>query len=213
VIDIVSPHWYASESEFESDLGVVDEITRAARVGRGNQNRAQPPKPIIFGEQGNAGVNWDERSAVRLRIRTWTAFFNEAALIFWNSSFAKDLREEGAANIYIGPEERTYVRVIQDYASTFDSDAVIVTVGVANAPIRAYGLSSPTMFGAYLHNFEDHQSPTSGAVISVSINFDGAATWIDPSTGDVLSEESVSAGDLTLQVPDFITDVVLRIEP
>jgi hypothetical protein len=213
VIDIVSPHWYASESEFESDLALVDEITRAAHGGRGNQNRAQPPKPIIFGEQGNAGVNWDERSAVRLRIRTWTAFFNEVALIFWNSSFAKDLREEGAANIYIGPEERTYARVIQDFASTFDPDAIIVTVGVANAPIRAYGLSSPAMFSAYLHNFEDHQSPTSGAVISVSINFDGTATWIDPSTGDVLSEESISAGDLTLQVPDFITDVVLRIEP
>jgi len=46
-------------------------------------------KPVIVGEQGNAGMNWDPRSAVRMRIRAWTALFREIGLVFWNTSESK----------------------------------------------------------------------------------------------------------------------------
>ena len=46
-----------------------------------------------------------------------------------------------AANIYLGPEERGYIRVLQDFASRLDSDVEMVAVDVSMLDqIRAYGL-------------------------------------------------------------------------
>src|SRR6266498_4013844 len=82
VIDVNAPHWYELESESDSDVRTWNLF--AAWKGAG--------KPVIVGEQGNSGQNWDERSAVRMRIRVWTAFFAEGTLIFWNTSLTKDYR-------------------------------------------------------------------------------------------------------------------------
>lgn len=80
VIEIDSPHWYERESEFDSDGLTAHRIAGWKAAG----------KPVIVGEQGNTGQNWDDRSALRMRLRSWTALFTEAVLVFWNSSFAKD---------------------------------------------------------------------------------------------------------------------------
>ena len=97
-IDISSPHWYQTESEFASDVETWQKF----------QAWKAAHKPVIVGEQGNQVQNWDDRSALRMRLRSWAAFFAEGVFIFWNSSGAKDYKNPGAANIYLGPEERGY---------------------------------------------------------------------------------------------------------
>ena len=202
VIEITSPHWYQKESEFESDLVTQQQINHWKASG----------KPVIFGEQGNSEQNWDERSALRMRIRSWTAFFNEGALIFWNSSFAKDYRGGVASNIYLGPEERGYLKVLQDFTRGFDPRAVIAEVKVSSPErVRGYALGSPSAYGAYLHAYTDHTSPTSGISITVDSPGNGTASWIDPATGNLLSTQSVSAGSQTLNVPPFTADIALKI--
>src|SRR4029079_2973604 len=121
-IEINAPHWYMDEDELKSDVEVVNRA-RAWKVGG---------KPVIVGEQGNTlhrwGIPmrwsrylvsasmagpWDPRSAIRMRIRLWTAMFNEISLIFWNTTYNKD---GSTQNIWLGPYERQFVHALQDFA-------------------------------------------------------------------------------------------------
>jgi len=201
-IDITSPHWYERESALESDLRTVQEIARYTSFG----------KPIIFGEQGNTGQNWDVTSARRMRIRLWTAFFNEAVFIFWNTSHAMDYLHPSAANIYLGAEERAYVRVLQDFTQMVDQDAVIQSVRVSHPELaRAYALQSPSMAAAYIVAALDQTNPTRDLTITLNVPVTGAAVWITPATGEVIGLETVTAGIQTLVVPDFTIDAALMI--
>jgi hypothetical protein len=202
VIEITAPHWYQKENEFESDVTAGQEIDHWKSFG----------KPVIFGEQGNSEQNWDEKSALRMRIRSWTAFFREGTLIFWNSSFAKDYRGGVASNIYLGPQERGYLKVLQDFTRGLDAKAVISHTAVSSPErVRGYALGGPTMYSAYLHAFTNHDSPTTGIKITINPAFRGSAVWLSPETGEVLGSAQVSAGSQTLDVPSFTTDIALKI--
>jgi len=202
VIDIAGPHWYQHEGDFESDKATQQQIADWRSYG----------KPIIFGEQGNSIQNWDATSAMRMRIRAWTAFFNEATLIFWNSSFVKDYRADVASNLYMGPEERGYLKVLQDFTRGFDARAVMTKAVVSNpARVRGYALRGPTMYAAYLHAYTDHTHATTGIKLTIETEAGGLARWIDPTTGTELGRVDVVAGKQTLTVPDFTIDVALKV--
>jgi len=211
VIEISSPHWYEKESEFESDRITWDRFTRSTAQHEGSYWKAAK-KPVIVGEQGNQVQNWDDRSALRMRLRSWTTFFAEGALIFWNASGAKDYRNPGAANIYLGPEERGYIKVLQEFTHGFDPSAVIVAVTVSDpGRVRAYALGSATTYAAYLHAYTDHTGLTTGIDVTIESRAGGTATWIEPATGRVLDSKTVSAGRQTLAVPAFVTDIALKV--
>ena len=200
-IDINAPHWYERESELESDLRASHRILEAKKWG----------KPVIFGEQGNQVANWDEGSGRRMRIRSWTAFFEEAALVFWNSSFAKDYRTaHGAANLYIGPEERGYVRVLQLFARNADAQSVQLALAPADDGVRAYGLVSANALLGYFHHFADHDAEVTTGV-TLELPGAGTALWMDPATGDTLDSYAVRPGVQTLSTPPFAVDLALRI--
>ncbi|MBI3538093.1 MAG: DUF5060 domain-containing protein, partial [Chloroflexi bacterium] len=169
IIDITSPHWYQKENELESDLVAVEQIKNA---------KGHTAKPIIFGEQGNSEINWDTRSGLRMRLRSWTAFFNEAVLIFWNASALKDARNGVASNIYLGPEERGYVQVLQNFVSGLDARIAMSEITVSKPEaVRGYALRAQTTFVAYLHAYRDHTNPTTGIAVTVSLTTGGKATW------------------------------------
>lgn len=210
VIEVNSPHWYETESEFESDRITWDRFTRLAGPHGGSPWKTAN-KPAIVGEQGNSGQNWDDRSALRMRLRSWTAFFSGGALIFWNSSGAKDYRNAAAA-IYLGPEARGYLKVLQDFTRSFDPSAVVANIEVSDpGRVRAYGLSSPTTAAAYLHAYTGHVNPTAGVTVTVDVRAAGTATWIEPATGRVLGCQPVPVRRRDLVVPSFITDIALKI--
>jgi hypothetical protein len=147
-----------------------------------------------------------------MRLRAWTAFFGEGSLIFWNTSYTKNYRA-GSGNIYLGPEERGYLRVLQNFTRGFDVRARIAPVVLSPAAaIRGYALSGPRQYAAYLHAFRDHQAATNGASLMINISHPGTATWISPATGKVLGRMVLSRpGAWTLRVPSFVTDVALKI--
>ena len=147
-----------------------------------------------------------------MRLRTWTAFFAEGTLIFCNSTFAKDYKNAGAANIYLGPEERGYLKALQDFTRDFDPRAAIADVKVSSPTlVRGYALRGPNAYAAYIHAYTDHKNPTTGISITIEPQSGGTATWISPATGQVLGRQRVSAGSQNLQVPAFTTDIALKI--
>ena len=168
-------------------------------------------KPTLVDEQGNAGRNWDPASAVRMRLRAWTAFFAEATLVFWNTSATKDY-QSATANIYLGPVERSYVRVLATYMRGFDPRARAVTAAAhGTAGLRAYALRGPHEYGLYLVDGASHSEQVTGARVVVNPARAGLATWIDPSTGRTLDSSRVKAGRQALAVPAFTTDVALKV--
>jgi len=201
VIDVSAPHWYERESESDSDLRTWNLFATWKRAG----------KPVIVGEQGNSGLNWDDRSAVRMRLRAWTTFFAEGTLIFWNTSGTKTYKA-GAANMYLGPEERGYLRVLHRFTRGFDARARIVSAHVsAPATVRGYALSGPREFGAYLRALGNQAAPTTGVRLTIQARSPGTATWLDPAGGRVLARRAIKRGTQQLTVPPFVLDVALEV--
>jgi uncharacterized protein (TIGR03437 family) len=199
-ININSIHWYEKEDASDSDI----ETRRRIVPGK------QIQKPIIFSEQGNTGQNWDPDSALRMRIRSWTAFFSEATLIFWNTSGFKDFVSGEAANIYLGPEERGYIRVLQDFASQADADIQPVPLAPERALIRGYGLMSNNMLLGYFHHPDHHIAV--GSALAIEIPKAGTAYWIDPASGHTVRTDQLSSGRLIIDMPPVQVDLALRIE-
>ena len=183
-------------------------------------------KPVIVGEQGNTGTNWDPLSALRMRIRAWTAMFQEISLVFWNTSWSKigmhqGIRKPGqVANIYLGPEERRYVRILRDFSSRLSADVRMqpVEVSLPNK-VRAYGLLSENVTAVYLHHFENHTEIIRDLNISLNLLFPNdlkiklIGDWISTSNGNVLKRFEVKSGHETLKVPSFNIDLALLITP
>lgn len=145
-LDFTSPHLYEvtyAGNDFIADTIIVNRILED---GKKTFN-----KPIQYGEWGNYGLNNDPLSSLRMRLTAWTAFFNEASLIFWNTTDPGYI-----ANIYLGPEERGYIQVFQSYIKDFPAaQPSVITVNNPNL-VRGYAVSSPKIFGAYLHAHTNH---------------------------------------------------------
>jgi hypothetical protein len=201
-IDIASPHWYEKEAELASDTRMVQKI---------NEQRSYK-KPIIFGEQGNSVQNWDTLSGLRARIRSWTSFFNEGHLIFWECTFAKDYFS-GAANLYIGPTERQYFGALQNYTKDIEPDVQMdnsTTISSA-VTVRSYSLRSSKGIFTYLRNAASVYDATKNVSVHITMPSAGQAQWYYPATGDTSSWIPVNKGAISLTAPDFVTDIALRI--
>ncbi len=211
-IDINAPHWYESENELTSDSRWQQLATKWK----------QPGKPVIVGEQGNSGMNWDPRSAVRMRIRAWTALFQEISVVFWNTSWSKAGMFGGyytpgaGANIYLGPEERGYIRVLQAFADRLDAGVRMVPVSLsAPALIRGYGLLSANVAGIYLQHASDHTTLAANTELSFDFSPLGhqqlMGEWTDPATGAMVSRVKIRPRPTKLPVPPFKIDLALLV--
>lgn len=208
-IEINAPHWYQRENELQSDA-----IT-ASRA----KNWKKHGKPVVVGEQGNhvdrnnrplgVGGVWDDRSALRMRIRNWTAMFSEIAFIFWNTSYARDGH---FMNIWLGPKEREYVRAMQDFAYYLDKDVRPIHAAVSDAhAARAYALASKENAAVYLHHFANHRTKAKGLKVTIDVPKDAKGYWYSPETAEILETIEVSKGTRTLEIPEFTIDIALLI--
>ena len=201
-IDIDSPHWYQKESEFDSDLDAYNMITSGKTYN----------KPVIFGEQGNSVQNWDTLSSVRMRLRSWTAFFSEAILIFWNTSFAKNFYAPIAANIYIGPTERGYIRALQNFTAAADTTIIPFSIKPQNpGDVRAYGLSGDSTLFGYFHHYSSHSTNVTTS-FSTRLKRSGTVYWINPANDSLIRSVRLPFGDQTIISPGFMIDLAMRID-
>ncbi len=202
-IELISPHLYQKDdSEFSFDQDFIEYIAPVKKWG----------KPIIIGEYGLYSANWSSISALQMRLVTWSAFFNEVGLCFWNTSWDKNLKTQGASNIYLGKQERSFTKVLSGFTKEVAVDAKTAVIAV-NKPalVRASALSSKTGYFAYLHAFTNHKSQTNSISITIESQSAGTAIWIEPATGRILATGKVSAGRQTLTVPPFLIDVALKL--
>ncbi|HPD14895.1 MAG TPA: DUF5060 domain-containing protein [Planctomycetota bacterium] len=229
-IDISAPHWYGREDELASD-----------QASAGNaRNHKRHGKPVVYGEQGNGGGKpelipqgiggvWDPGSARRMRVRLWSAFFNQVSFIFWETSYAKDGHH---MNIWIGPEERQYTKALQDFAHCLDAGVRPMPVhlaGLQAKDVRAYGLRSDRRAGVYLHHgacAQCAQTPAGqprhhtwdhdrGEVKDLQVTVDvpqaAKAYWYSPTDAAILARLDAPAGTQTFVAPPFSVDIALLV--
>jgi hypothetical protein len=230
-IDVDAPHWYGREDELTSDRVTAGRAAGDRRFG----------KPVVYGEQGNGGGKpelipegiggvWDPGSARRMRVRSWTAFFSEIAFIFWETSYAKDGHH---MNIWLGPEERQYVRAMQDFAHRLDAGirpAKVALGGPQAGEVRAYGLGSDRRAAAYLHHFGcaqcakaappgkrplhrwDHdRGLVKGLEVTLDVPRAAKGYWYDPRDASIVKRVDAPAGRQTFAAPPFAVDLALLI--
>lgn len=201
-IDIISPHWYEKESELESDSRAYSKITSKKKYG----------KPIIFGEQGNSVQNWDVLSAERMRLRVWTSFFAEGILIFWNTGYAKNYMHPVAANIYLGPKERQYIKSLRDFSAVADTTAAPFQLNILNPnQVRGYALGMKDKRLGYFHHYQTHAIEVTTS-IKIRLPRPGKIYWIDPQTNDIIDSSMVSFGTQVITSPAFKVDLAMRID-
>ncbi len=211
-IEISAPHWYQRENELESDSVTAGRARNWKKFG----------KPVVVGEQGNridrknppapgVGGVWDNRSALRMRIRNWTAMFNEISFIFWDTSYARDGHN---MNIWLGPKEREYVLAMQDFAYRLDKDVRVVSVDVSEpTKVRAYALASQERAGVYLHHFENHRETVHGVRIGLDVPVTAKGYWYSPENAAILETVELTKGTNAIEVPAFEEDIALLITP
>ncbi|MBI4605002.1 MAG: hypothetical protein HY721_23825, partial [Planctomycetes bacterium] len=210
-IEVNAPHWYQNEDERESDAVTSARAKDWKRHG----------KPVIVGEQGNhvdrkaappeIGGVWDSRSALRMRLRSWTAFFEEVAFVFWNTSYAKDGHN---MNIWLGPKEREGVRALQSFACALGGGARPARVQVsAPGEARAYALASGDRAAVYLHHATDHRSALRGLQVTLDVPRAAKGYWYAPETAAVLGSFEAPAGQGRFAAPDFTVDLALLVTP
>jgi hypothetical protein len=201
-VDISSAHWYSTENLSETDLAIKSKIEFLQKWD----------KPIVFSEIGNSNVSWDKNSALRMRIKIWTAYFKNASFIFWNTNRGVYKHPNNCANIYLGPEERKYTKAFRKFVNNVKENLNNAEVQLKEQDqVRSYALKSPKHFLAYFYHFKN---PDKNIKINIKINLanSGNLKWVKPQTGEIIRKEDVSAGENTLQSPLFEEDLALKIE-
>ncbi len=146
-----------------------------------------------------------------MRIRNWTAFFNEISFIFWNTSYARDGH---FMNIWLGPQERQYVRAMQDFVYRLDKDIRMAEVRVSKPhDVRPYGLVSKSRAAVYLHHFTSHDKPVNDLTITLDVPRKTKGYWYCPETAEILKVIDVPKGAQTLKAPPFVVDIALLVTP
>lgn len=201
-ISIIAPHWYQTEDSSTSDTSTVWEIAKYQWYN----------KPVVFAEQGNLTPDDPDRSRMRMRIRAWTAFFNEAILIFWNQS-DKRVNPAGLyqnSNLYIGNKERSEIANLQKFTQGVDLSATKINLPIDNPGVRGYGLRSNNEFVGYFYHYTAQDSSASFST-TVSVPNDAVALWYDPVTGATVSKQNLTSGPNEVSSPDFSVDIALKI--
>lgn len=209
-IDFNSPHDYYG-SHPKPDTITVQKVKKWKSLG----------KPVILGEHGNwvnkdpqkrplaHGGVWYPESALRMRIRNWVALFHEVAFIFWNTSYARDGHY---MNIWLGPQERQYIRAMQDFAYRLDADIQMVPVIVSKEEqVHAYGLASNKHATVYLHHFKDHTQEVRDVTVNFDVPIAAKGYWYSPENAVLLGTFDAPAGRQTFEAPSFVIDLALLI--
>lgn len=202
LVDLISVHWYQWEKISDSDVNVINQLKKFI-----NYN-----KPVIFSEQGNATENWDPTSPIRMRIRLWTAFFNQGTIIFWNASEAKLIPQKPPlyANIYLGVEERLYISVLQKLTSGITLLSEPISFDLSKYGIRGYGLTSQDGFLAYYVHYSDWLQSTKFTQV-INLPKPGVLKWYDVATGALLEKTECPTTTCEVISPSFTTDIMFKL--
>lgn len=216
LFDLLTLHEYDNGDNSNTDKNVANKKNKTLN----GQN-----KPMVFTEYGNQRP-YSNYNPQRYRVFVWSAFANQAHLVFWNNSFAKyDTGGVGQyTNIYLGPQEREMTKIHTQFIANFPIKHKNVNLEASQPnKVRVHALQAEDDLIAYFYYFADRPNILSGrqtdngpmlrglkANIPFPQNAD-IAIWVDPETGKILDSFQPKPGLKLVDVPDFRIDIALRV--
>ena len=202
-LKIVSPHRYNGDT----NVGVTSIATSSQSA-----HTSYPTKALIFGEEGNY-TPYGKFDPLRYRLKMWAAFTNQGYILPWVVDFDKNTCEAGAniTNVFIGYEGREYTRVFMNLVSDFDPAATPITA-TRSSQLNGWVLGSSQDIIGYFTHANNHYTLLNNATVTLTVPASGMlGSWIDPLTGTTLQSFTPGIGSQTLTLPNFRTDLLLRI--
>jgi hypothetical protein len=201
-------HWYP----YMVDPALAGDVTQ-----RAIEEHRYPRMPLVYGEAGNRGSNWDTESALRMRIKAYTAWFLGASIVWWNTSHRKGYNGN-PANLYIGPDERAQNRAFVRFIAQMPADAAPFIPAASfvdpdfgdGRSVRIRGMRSGGSMFVYAEN---GKMRVSGLTIAGTVSGPAIATWTEPRSGAVLESVFVPSGSFWLRAPVFWEDIALAVVP
>lgn len=203
-MELDSVHWYYSTGVQNSDIAMVTQ----ARTELANK------KPVYFTESGNNRHNWDPQSHIRMRIRSWTAFFEACVLMWWNTAGTQNCTPCGGGNMYLGPTERSYQKTLREFVAPMtDPTLQAMNISASNG-VRAYGLvgagnsGKGKLYMAYANHYASHDLSITANLTFPIVLAGCTGVWVHPETG--ATTPAVASG-VNFTSPPFKIDIALSI--
>ncbi|MCA9556635.1 MAG: hypothetical protein KC933_41815, partial [Myxococcales bacterium] len=221
-MELSVPHVYQRSNADDIDLRQADALV-AGNLGAGRvYPKARYPMPIIAGEIGepfgtSSDANFELNMRVGSRIKLWSAFFNEAGLVLWESSLNNAQANGGVT--FLSPELRQAFAVHQTFAAAMTADVVPVAMSTLQSGsdrVRVYQLKgASTLYGYLLHPNGNVTSPTTARGFTVQLDVPRAGTlrWVSPVDGAERGSSAVQAGLQSVAVPEFDFDLAFSLTP
>ncbi len=202
-LDFMSVHWY---NPIRSDLGWL-----AGDIGYVADKYLPSQQPVLISEFGFKDKSWFVGASEQMRIMSWLAIMQNMGLVFWTNSQNGVYENPHNANIYLGPKERAYLKALREFLPPNMSLPISHQfVTYHEQHLQIYNMSNQDWHLAYLLKIEQRSNnPTS---IEINLARTGQLQWYEPSTGRIIAEEKVRAGQQQLFTPHFTRDLALRIE-
>jgi hypothetical protein len=206
--ELDSAHWYHSDDKNAqtADDAAVEYFDSSLRY----------EKPVVLTESGNAAHNWDPMSHLRMRIRSWVAFFKGVMLMWWNTAGTQSCRPCGGGNMYLGEQERSYQKYLTEFASNMTDPNVtsfnFSATSTTSALVKAFGISGAgvddksTVTMVYLHH-QDHNSNTTSMFSLPNLpKIECTCSWYSPESGTAIAAHQQGS---TFTTPPFAVDIAL----
>lgn len=198
-IDTDSTHWYD-----DNPLNMTDIATAYV-----TQKNKKWNKPVIISEVGNSNKISHQNSALRLRIKLWVSYFEQATLIFWNQIYMFDT-DPYRSNLLLGREELQYVKYFRTFTDIGLKQLTPFTLPTQGNEVRTYWLHNDAYILGYFYHYEHQQSQT---ISSFDLNLTSTSSimWYDPKKGTTLLTQELPKGPHHIVSPPFTEDVAIKI--
>lgn len=202
-LDFLSVHWYnpnrMSTGWLSGDISYLD------------KKYQQYQKPVLISEFGLKGQSWFENSADNMRVLTWLSIFRKMGVIFWTNGQNGIYENQNNANIYLGPIERSFLFNLQQFLPK----KMILPVENSSLLIpelqtQAYLLKNQDFILIYLLKVD--QSKNQSTELELNLAKPAKIQWFSPQTNSLLMADQKAAGPQKITIPNFTTDLAIKIE-
>jgi outer membrane protein assembly factor BamB len=202
-LDYLSIHWYNPNS---TDSGHLSN-----QIAYLNQKHLNQEKAILISEFGFKNFSHFQNSAESMRILSWLSTFQRMGLIFWTQGQNGIYKNLDNANIYLGPIERSYLSVLsnflpKDFLLPIKNELFLLR----DLQTQVYYLKNNDYILAYLLKIDEGKEQNN--FLSFNLDRDAKLEWIDPKTGLVIEEKTLTKGEEKIQIPNFSLDLAMKIK-
>jgi outer membrane protein assembly factor BamB len=201
-LDFQSLHHYVADVTYPGLL--------ASEINSLVDRSYDPTMPILISELGFRNYSWFEGSAESMRVLSWISTMQNIGIIFWNQGQNKVYKNPDNANIYLGPIERSYLSILnqflpEDLHLPVEKRLFLIT----ELETQIYLLKNKDYILAYLLKFDKDKQKEEYLHLDLIKN--GKIEWIDPRTKQIVEEYFLTKGEQSIIIPNFELDLALRI--